>query len=52
MTEFQRERGDGVYKVRVRAHHECTIQMPITTAGCEYRRFVEDGGKKVIYIRV
>ncbi len=46
------QRGDGVFKVRPRDHNEYTIQVPVLAAGQYYRRFVEDGGKKIVFERV
>jgi hypothetical protein len=43
--------GDGVYKVRSGVNGEKLIQVRPGTTG-EYRRFTEDNGKKIIFVKV
>jgi hypothetical protein len=42
---------DGVFKVRTGNHGEKLIQLRAGSNG-EYRRFTEDGGKRVIFEKV
>lgn len=44
-------KGDGVYKVRTGNKHEKIIQIRADMAG-EYRRFTEDNGNKITFIKV
>jgi hypothetical protein len=42
---------DGVYKVRFGNHHERVIQVRADMNG-EYRRFTEEDGKRIVFIKV
>lgn len=44
-------KGDGVYKVRNGNHNEKLIRMRADISG-EYRRFTEDNGNRVVFVRV
>ena len=44
-------RGDGVYKVRVGNKQEKIIQVRADMAG-EYRRFTEDNGNRIVFVKV
>lgn len=42
---------DGVYKVRLGNHSEKMIQVRSDMAG-EYRRFTEEDGKRIVFVKV
>ena len=49
MTE--KERGDGVYRIRTGNNHEKLIQVRADMSG-EYRRLTEDDGERIIFQKV
>jgi len=42
---------DGVFKVRTGNHSEKLLQVRASMSG-EYRRFTEDNGNKIIFVKV
>lgn len=45
------EEGDGVYKVRKGTNDVRLLQIRSDMRG-EYRRFTEDGGKRIVFVKV
>lgn len=45
------EENDGVYKVRSLNNNEKVLQVRSNMSG-EYRRFTEDEGKRIVFVKV
>ena len=45
------EVADGVYKVRTQTNGAKMLQIRKDLSG-EYRRFTEDGGKRIVFVKV